>query len=85
MSNEALLHLETGHQGLEALYVLIDKFSDGLEHGFFDISLSCEMTQARKRLLVINAGKKYLFTIPEDLVNEVNVGRLMGFERRNEE
>lgn len=39
---------------------------DGLRHGFFDCSISCELIQGRKRRLVIRAGKSHQFTITED-------------------
>ena len=39
---------------------------DGLRHGFFDCSVSCELVQGKKRRLVIRAGKSHQFTIPED-------------------
>jgi hypothetical protein len=50
---EALAHLET---------VIID----GLGHGFFDCSITCEIIAGRKRQLVIRAGKSHKFIIPED-------------------
>ncbi len=39
---------------------------DGLKHGFFDYSISCEVGNKGKRQLVIRAGKSHKFTIPED-------------------
>ena len=39
---------------------------DGLKHGFFDYSISCEIGKKGKRHLVIKAGKSHKFTIPED-------------------
>lgn len=38
---------------------------EGLEHGFFDLSITCEVTKERKRRLIIKAGKSYQFVIPE--------------------
>jgi hypothetical protein len=39
---------------------------DGLKHGFFDYSITCEIANGGKRKLVIRAGKSHQFTIPED-------------------
>jgi hypothetical protein len=41
---------------------------DSLRHGFFDISIACEIGSGGKRQLVIRAGKSHKFTIPEDEV-----------------
>lgn len=38
---------------------------EGLKHGFFDCSITCEITSGGKRHLVIRGGKSYKFTIPE--------------------
>lgn len=41
---------------------------DGLCHGFFDYSITCEISNGGKRQLVIRAGKSHKFFIPaEDL------------------
>lgn len=39
---------------------------DGLQHGFFDYSITCEIGNGGKRHLVIRAGKSHKFTIPEE-------------------
>jgi hypothetical protein len=41
---------------------------DGLKHGFFDYSITCEIGAGGKRHLVIRAGKSHKFTIPGDQV-----------------
>jgi hypothetical protein len=41
---------------------------DGLKHGFFDYSISCEIGIGGKRQLLIRAGKSHKFTIPPDEV-----------------
>jgi hypothetical protein len=41
---------------------------DGLRHGFFDYSITCEIVSGGKRQLVIRAGKSHKFTIREDQV-----------------
>ncbi len=55
-----------GGQMREALDRLRDLIVDGLKHGFFDYSISCEVRNKGKRQLVIRAGKSHKFTIPED-------------------
>ena len=39
---------------------------DGLEHGFFEYTVTCELINNHKRRLVIKAGKSHQFTIPPD-------------------
>ena len=55
-----------GHQVREALNCLHGLVVDGLRHGFFDYSITCEIGNGGKRQLVIRAGKSHKFTIPED-------------------
>lgn len=50
----------------EALASLERLVVDGLQHGFFEYSISCETAHGRKRHLVIRAGKSHKFTIPEN-------------------
>ena len=50
----------------EALDRLEGLVFDGLKHGFFDYSITCEIGNGGKRHLVIRAGKSHKFTIPED-------------------
>jgi hypothetical protein len=38
---------------------------EGLAHGFFDYSISCEIVSGGKRRMQIRAGKSHQFTIPE--------------------
>ena len=55
-----------GRQVREALERLRGLVIDGLKHGFFDYSITCEIGNGGKRHLVIRAGKSHKFTIPED-------------------
>ena len=41
---------------------------DGLRHGFFKFTITCELVKDRKRRLVVTTGKSDQFTIP---ANEV--------------
>ena len=55
-----------GGQLREALERLRGLVVEGLRHGFFDCSISCEVAKNGRRHLKIRAGKSYKFTIPED-------------------
>jgi hypothetical protein len=55
-----------GRQLREALDRLEGLVVDGLQHGFFDLSITCEVGNGGKRHLVIRAGKSHKFIIPED-------------------
>ena len=57
-----------GGQVREALDRLEGLVIDGLKHGFFDYSITCEVGNGGKRRLVIRAGKSHKFTIPEEEV-----------------
>ena len=39
---------------------------DGIQHGFFEYTISSEIVNDKKRKLMIKAGKSYKFTIPAD-------------------
>ena len=45
-----------------------DQLIDGLRHGFFTFTITCELVKDRKRRLVVTTGKSAQFTIP---ANEV--------------
>lgn len=45
-----------------------DQLIDGLRHGFFEFTISCEVVKDHKRRLVIKAGKSEQFTISADEV-----------------
>ncbi len=60
------LRQSCGSQLREALDYVERIIVDGLRHGFFEYSISCEMAPGHKRQLLIRAGKSHKFTIPED-------------------
>ena len=39
---------------------------DGLRHGFFELTVACEIAKGGKRRLTIKAGKNHRFTISEE-------------------
>jgi hypothetical protein len=55
----------TGFELERALRRLETEVREGLQHGFFDFSISCEVIKDGKRRLTIKAGKSYQFVIPE--------------------
>lgn len=59
----------------EALDYVRDQLIDGLRHGFFELTVSCEMVKDRKRRLVVKAGRSEQFTIPADKVERVGAKR----------
>ena len=50
----------------QARECLIREIDDGLRHGYFDLTVTCETVNGKKRRLTIKAGKNHLFTIPEE-------------------
>lgn len=55
-------------QTAEALAHLEKIVVDGLRHGFFDYSITCQIVSGGKRQLMIRAGKCHKFTIRVDEV-----------------
>ena len=56
----------TGRQLRDALDHIEMLIVDGLRHGFFDCSITCQIGSCGKRQVVIRGGKSRKFTIPED-------------------
>ena len=52
----------------EALDRLEGLVVDGLKHGFFEYSITCEVGNGGRRHLVIRAGKSHKFIIPAEEV-----------------
>lgn len=48
---------------------LREEIREGLRHGFFDLSVSCEIVNGKKRRLIIKAGKNHQFMIPEEQIS----------------
>lgn len=44
---------------------LYKEVRDGLRHGFFELTVACEIVKGGKRALTIKAGKNHRFTISE--------------------
>ena len=54
-----------GHELQRAFRKLESEIRDGLGHGFFELSVSCEVIKEGKRRLTIRSGKSYQFVVPE--------------------
>jgi hypothetical protein len=48
-----------------ALDLIEDLVIEGIKHGHFDYSVTCETGTSGRRLLIIKAGKSHKFTIME--------------------
>ena len=66
VANNTVLREECGNQLRQALDRLDSLVLEGLRHGFFNYSVTCEIAKGGKRQLIIRAGKSHKFTIPED-------------------
>ena len=55
-----------GPQFREAFDCLLQIVREGLHHGHFRCTISSGIGKGSRRELVIEAGKSYKFTIPED-------------------
>jgi hypothetical protein len=49
-----------------ALQHVLAEIHAGLRHGYFEYTLSCEVTSQGRRCLLLRAGKHYRFVIPAD-------------------
>ena len=63
-------HVESSHQQTptvdRALDRVLAEIRDGLRHGFFELTLTCEVVGQERRRLTLQAGKSYQFVIPKD-------------------
>ena len=50
----------------QAMDRLSREVRDGLRHGFFELTVACEIVKGGKRGLTIKAGKNHRFTISEE-------------------
>lgn len=50
----------------QAIDRLLLEVRDGLRHGFFEMTVACEVVKGGKRGLTIKSGKNHRFTIPEE-------------------
>jgi hypothetical protein len=65
-ANETDTDLHVRPQYREAVNRLCQVVLDGLRHGYFRYAISGSMGKGNRRELVIEAGKSYKFTIPEE-------------------
>ena len=55
---------------LSALELIEKLVVDGIKHGHFDYSVTCETGNRGRRLLIVKAGKSHKFSIMESDVPE---------------
>ena len=48
-----------------ALHRVLAEIHGGLQHGYFEFGLTCEVVSQGRRRLTLRAGKNYQFLIPE--------------------
>ena len=52
---------------MSAVEQLLDKLrtmiTEGIEHGYFDISVSCRVVNEKKREILLKSGKSFVFII----------------------
>jgi hypothetical protein len=48
---------------------VLGELREGLIHGFFDYSMSCEIVGGAKRRFTLRAGKSHRFVIPEEALD----------------
>lgn len=62
-----MVSANTNQSALEqAMERLTREVRDGLQHGFFELTVVCEIEKGGRRGLTIKAGKSPRFTIPEE-------------------
>ena len=49
-----------------ALGRVVAEIHDGLRHGFFEFTLTCEVVGQERRRLTLRAGKNHQFVIPKE-------------------
>lgn len=54
----------------EATTKLLEEMRDGLRHGFFECTITCELIKDGKRCLIIRAGKSYQFIISKEELSD---------------
>ena len=56
------------HALREAHDTVIRLFDEGVSFGHFEMTITVETENSRRRRVIVNAGKKHKFLIPEDQV-----------------
>jgi hypothetical protein len=49
-----------------ALRRILAELHDGLRHGFFELTVTCEVIGQERRRLTLRAGKSHQFVIPKE-------------------
>lgn len=62
----------------KAIRKLCLEVHDGLKHGFFDFSLTCEIISGHKRRFTIKSGKSFQYVISEEELKRIPTTPEMG-------
>ena len=54
----------------KAVHTLLTELRSGLQYGFFECVITCEIVKGHKRRVIIKAGRSHRFIIPEDELQE---------------
>ncbi len=73
LDTESLVGVAVSGECMRALKELEQLVLGGVKHGHFKCTVVCEMTNGRKRRLVIEAGKSHQYLIPPEEVENVDV------------
>ena len=55
----------------EAMARVTEIILDGLRHGFFEMSVSCDIEGGKRRVLTVKSGKSYRYNISFDQISEI--------------
>jgi hypothetical protein len=50
----------------QALQKIVSEILAGIDHGFFEFTVSCEIVNGGRRRLTLRAGKSYQFLLPKE-------------------
>jgi hypothetical protein len=66
------IHPEKNRRGElgDALARIEREVREGVAHGFFDLAISCEIVNGKKRRLTVRSGKSYQFVISLEEVKD---------------
>ena len=70
-SNHQSAELGVGSELSEALQLISRLIVDGVSHGHFEISVTCETAKMGRRLMIVRAGKNHKFSIEKSEIPQL--------------
>lgn len=52
----------------EAMAKVSEMILDGLRHGFFELRVTSEIREGKKRVLTVTSGKSFRYWVPQDQI-----------------